>query len=500
MPSTFARRCGCALLLAAATGLVHADPEPAVNSLAFPLYAELSQSDGNLFFSPFSVATALAMTAEGARGETAQQMAKVLGIAARAKRDGDDAPYDFSSLHAGLGMLAERLAPKPTPAATLKRIATLRTQLERANAALGNATSFGKDHEELGEKAEELAAEINTLQKQVNPYEFRSANALWVEKTFALEQPWLDTIAQHYGSGSANAVDFGRDPEASRTRINAWVSERTHARIPDLLAPGTVDARTRLVLTNAVYFLGEWLEPFAKERTANEPFHLHDGATVATPLMHARQAEGVKYAAFNADGSPFATPAMIEAADWNSAANYPKGGFQVVELPYKGDALSMLVLLPASADGLPALEALLGDENLAQWTKALEAREVDVVLPKFKLESSFELSDALQKLGMTRAFVDTADPDGAQFDGISTGSDPTQRLYIGAVVHKAFVEVSEKGTEAAAATAVMMVAGAAMQTMIDFTPVFRADRAFVFLIRDNVSGTVLFLGRLQRPG
>lgn len=495
MVSTFARRCGCALLLAAAPVLARAQPEPTVNPLAFSLYAELAQADGNLFFSPFSIATALAMAAEGARGETAQQMAKVLGGAAC----GADERCDFAPLHAGLGELAARLAPKPTPAATLRHIATLRAELDEANASLETAKTFDDDYFKLGEKAKSLAAEITDLQKSVNPYELRSANALWVEQTFALEPPWLATIARAYGTDGANAVDFRGNFEAARGTINAWVDERTNARIPELIAPGLVDARTRLVLTNAVWFLGEWLEPFKPERTKDEPFRLHDGSTVVTALMHARQSERVRYAAFNADGSPFATPARIEAGNWNSPANYPAGGFQLVELPYKGDALSMLVLLPATADALPALEAQLDDEHLARWTKALEARAVDVVLPKFRLESGFELSDALKALGMKRAFVDTAAPDGAQFDGISTGSDPTQRLFIGAVVHKAFVEVSEKGTEAAAATAVIMAVGAAMPTMVDFTPTFRADRPFVFLIRDQATGAVLFLGRLQRP-
>lgn len=495
MVSTFARRCGCALLLAAAPMLAHAQPEPTVNPLAFSLYAELAQADGNLFFSPFSIATALAMAAEGARGETAQQMAKVLGGGAC----GSDARCDFTALHAGLGELATRLAPKPTPAATLQRIATLRAELDRANASLEKATSYGDEYRKLGERAEALATEINGLQKLVNPYELRTANAVWVEQTFTLEPPWLATIARDYGTDGALAVDFRGDPEAARGTINAWVGKRTNARIPELLAPGTVDTRTRLVLTNAVWFLGEWLEPFQPERTKDEPFRLRDGSSVATPLMHGRQSERVRYAAFNADGSPFATPARIEAGEWNSPANYPARGFQLVELPYKGDALSMLVLLPATPDGLASVEAMLSSERVAQWTAALETRAVDVVLPKFRLESSFELSDALKALGMPRAFVDTADPDGAQFDGISTGSEPTQRLFIGAVVHKAFVEVSEKGTEAAAATAVIMAVGAAMPTMVDFTPTFRADRPFVFLIRDNASGAVLFLGRLQRP-
>jgi serpin B len=472
-----------------------------MNAFACSLYRELAGQQENLFFSPFSVSTALAMTAEGARGETARQMGDALGLDAAMKRADAERPYDWSPLHARLGQLADRLAPKLPSPQLLKQLSALRSKLERANAQLEAATSYDQAYFDLGEEAKQLADEINRLQKQLDPTEFRSANALWLERSFALEPPYLETIARYYKTGGAMPVDFRGDAEASRKTINDWVATQTKQRIQDLLARGMVDEGTRLVLTNAVYFLGEWIEPFDSGRTRNEKFFLRDGGSVDVPLMRSRKTERVKYAAFRANGSAFETPLQIQAGDTDGASLYPDGGFQIVELPYRGDALSMQVILPLRADGLAAVEAMLDAGHLERWNNALVAREVDVALPKFRMDTSFELSPALQQLGIRRAFVNPADRNaGAQFDGLSASGDPAQRLYIGAVVHKAFVAVDEKGTEAAAATAVSMVAGAAMPTMVDFTPVFRADRSFIFLIRDQQTGTLLFLGRMMRPG
>jgi serpin B len=488
-----------ATLIVAAVPALHAQPEVGMNEFACSLYAELGAEQENLFFSPFSIATALAMSAEGAHGETAREMGTLLGLPAALQRDATQPQYDWSPLHQRLGALADALAPKPPSLGTARRIATLHEQLARANATLERATSYDQAYYSLGEEARRLADELNSLQKQIDPTEFRSANALWLERSFALEPPYLDAIARHYRSGGAMPLDFRGDPEGSRARINAWVAEQTRDRIQDLLQPGNVDASTRLVLTNAVYFLGEWLEPFDAARTRREPFALREGGRVEVALMRAFKKDGVRYAAFNADGSAFDTPLRVPAGESDASGRYPSDGFQLVELPYRGGALSMQVLLPLRADGLPALEALLRGDALARWSAALATRNVDVALPKFKLEMRAELARMLQQLGMRRAFVNPAQPDGAQFDGMSASTDPTRRLYIGAVIHQAFVQVDEKGTEAAAATAVSMLAGAAMPTMVDFTPVFRADRPFVFLIRDTRSGAVLFLGRLARP-
>jgi serine protease inhibitor len=171
----------------------------------------------------------------------------------------------------------------------------------------------------------------------------------------------------------------------------------------------------------------------------------------------------------------------------------------MLELPYKGGEVAMLVLLPRSADGLEALEKKLTSENLAAWAGKLQQRGVHVYLPKFKVETKFDLGQTLQGLGMVRAFKDPRAADGAQFDGMSESQDPLQKLYVSKVLHKAFVEVSEKGTEAAAATAVMMARPTAAPAAVPFTPTFKADRPFLFLIRDRQSGSVLFLGRMVNP-
>lgn len=492
--------------LAALVGIAEAAPlpqsEPVVNEVAFSLYAKLARPDHNLFFSPYSLTVALAMTAEGARGETAAQMGSAMQLDASMQRSDPDQPFDWTSLHAQLGSLADRLAPKPVPPAVRKQLSSLRAELADANTQLEQASSYGKAYYELATKAQRLAAQINQLVQTIDQYEFRSANALWFEQSFVIESAYLDTIARYYGSVGAMPVDFREAPEPSRVTINQWVSTQTRQRIAELIAPGMIDESTRLVLTNAVYFLGEWAQPFDATATRSEPFHHRDGSTSTTSLMHARRWPGIRYAAFQSDGASFSTPLQISAddADEDDASRYPSAGFQIIEMPYKGDELSMLVLLPMQHDGLPALEALLSAEHLDQWSRALVARGVDISLPRWRQETSYELSSALQQLGMQRAFVNPADAKrGAQFDGISASSDPEQRLYIGAVAHKAFVEVNEKGTEAAAATAVMMAAGAAMPTMVDFMPKFRADRPFVYLIRDNQTGTILFIGRLVAP-
>lgn len=500
MKTAVARWLLCTALLVAGSGSVRANSEDGMNGFACSLYGALAGQQENLFFSPFSVGTALAMTAAGARGETARQMAAVLGVDAPADSGDPLQPVDFSKLHAGLGQLANRLAPKPVPAQLQQQLAALRRELDRANAALEGATTFDQAYYALGEKAQQLAADINRLQREIDPTEFRSANALWLERSFVIEPDYLAAIARHYRTGGAMPVDFRGDAEAARKSINDWVAAQTNQRIRELLARGMVDAATRLVLTNAVYFLGEWLEPFDAARTRNEKFLLRDGGSVDVPLMRDWKSDGVKYAAFRADGSAFATPLQVAFEDRNSSSHYPEGGFQMLELPYRGEALVMQLILPMRADGLAAVEALLDATHLERWNAALVAREVDVALPKFRMDSSLELSAALQQLGLHRAFVNPLDAaGGAQFDGISASTDPDERLYIGAVVHKAFVAVDEKGTEAAAATAVIMPAGAAMPDLVDFTPVFRADHAFLFLIRERDSGTVLFLGRLQRP-
>jgi serpin B len=295
--------------------------------------------------------------------------------------------------------------------------------------------------------------------------ELATANALWVQEGYALRPEYLTLVRETYRA-ALEEVDFGGATEAARERINAWVDARTKSRIRDLVPPGILDALTRLVLVNAIYFKGAWSTPFDPVATRQEPFHRLEGSSAPVPLMHR-------------------TDSYRLVEDRNA---------QAIELPYGDGALAMVVVLPRKRDGLPALEKGLDgarfDALLAQLD-AEEPREVEVHLPRFRVEASFRLDDALERLGARRAF----DRERADFSGMT--ADPAG-LYIGAVLHRAFVEVNEEGTEAAAATAVVMVFGGSMVAPAP-PPVFRADHPFLFLIRDRRTKVMLFVGRLVDP-
>ncbi|NLE75239.1 MAG: serpin family protein [Chloroflexi bacterium] len=282
-------------------------------------------------------------------------------------------------------------------------------------------------------------------------------NALWGQADYEFRPEYLDLLAEHYGAGM-RLLDFSADPAGARETINRWVGEQTQGKISDLLPSGTIDPLTRLVLTNAIYFDAAWQYPFLAEATQDGPFTHLDGSTVQARMM--RQSKRLPYA----EGPTF----------------------QAVELPYVGGELSMVVVLPAPGQFQPFEESL----DWAQWqeiAQALDERDVELTLPKWDFDSQFNLSAALQRLGMTDAFnVDAAD---------FSGMDGTDRLYIKEVIHKAAVTVDEAGTVAAAATAVILV-----QKAMPLEPVtFTADRPFVFLIRDRGTGSILFLGRVLDP-
>ena len=483
------------------------------SDFAFDSYRQLSGENAgeNLFFSPYSISSALAMTAEGARGPTAAEMGKVLRFPQAARRIGADAqliPWKTSLIHAGMGKLNARLTGKDKDEAAVQgarqRIVECRKALQAAKAKVQDLQTQRK-WREVGKARQverQAAKALNEALAQVDQYELRIANALWGEKTYPFLKNYVDTINTHYGTGGIFPADFKNNFPAERAKINTWVEDQTNNRIKDLIPKLSPDeARLlRLILTNAIYFKGEWSEPFKEANTRDLPFTLAGGKTVKTPIMSARDLAVGRYAAFNADGSAFNTPRSIQRGQ--KTGLYPgKDGFALLELPYKGDEISMVLLAPNStdADGLAAIEKTLTPAALAGWIGKGVTRKTHVFLPKFKLETKYALNNTLKAMGMVRAFTDPRMANGADFTGMCASTDPRLKLYITKVIHKAFVEVNEKGTEAAAATAVMMAVATSARMTVPFVPTFKADRPFLFIIRDKTSGSILFMGRMMNP-
>jgi serpin B len=374
------------------------------NRFAVALYQQLGRQEGNLFFSPHSIAAALGMTAAGAGGQTEEQMRQALQVTLAG-----DAFHD----------------------------------------ALNGLQLDLEDH----------VSSTGGVRLSI-------VNSVWAQTGFDFRTAYLDLLARAYGAG-VNLLDFAAAPDASRRTINDWVSQQTNQRIEDLLPPGSVSTDTRLVLTNAVYFLAEWLYRFSPALTTEEPFHRLDGSTVAVPLMQLG-----------------AGSEKVELEYGRDAA----AGVRAVNLYYRGRRLCMTVLLPdtgtftayeshLSLDGVDALIARLAKTDLPP-----------VRLPRFTYTSaSLPLRPPLEALGMRDAF----EPGAADFSGI----DGRRDLFVSQVLHKAFVAVDEQGTEAAAATAVVMEA---TSVQVD-PPRFVADRPFVFLIRDTQTGLILFMGRIVDP-
>lgn len=386
------------------------------NEFALALYGRLACEPGNVFFSPNSIHAALTMTYAGADGLTAEQMYSVLCL-----------PRNEKHL---VG-----------PGAAQSGDAWVRPPQDRTHAAYKAflaALAPGKDA----------------------GYRLTVANALWGQKGKTWLPAFLKTTKDSYGAG-LQEVDFAGDTEAARKTINDWVEKQTQEKIKDLLAPGILTPLTRLVLTNAIYFKGNWAEQFDKKLTRDAPFHVAADKTVQAPLM-CRQGH------FGYAGDP---------------------AVQVLSMPYKGNELSMVVLLPKAVDGLGALEKSLTAEKLAGYLAAARKQQVRVFLPRFKVSCQFGLGKTLAAMGMSDAFSRAAD---------FSGMDGTKDLYISAVVHKAFVEVNEEGTEAAAATGVVM-GRKSLAVGEPPIPVFRADHPFLYMIRHNATGAILFMGRLSDP-
>ena len=495
---------------AAETGQAPVQHAVRANSdFAFDCYQQLAKDNAgkNLFFSPYSISSALAMTAEGARGETAMEMGKVLRFPPAARRVGDDAqliPWRTALIHTGMAALNDRLTGKDESAdkAARAEIARLREALQAAQAQTKElrAKRNWREYSKAAQEERQIVAKLNKASGKVDQYELRIANALWGEKTYPFLDSYVKTIAKHYKTGGVFPCDFKNDFPTERARINKWVEDQTNNRIKDLIPQlSPQEARLlRLVLVNAIYFKGEWATPFKEADTKPLDFALADGRKVQTPIMSARGFKDGRYAAFNADGSYFNTPRRIRHGQ--KTGLYPgEGGFALMELPYKGDDLSMVLIAPNAPGGLAAVEKKLTADGLAAWVGKLQGRKVHVFVPKFKMETKYQLNKTLISMGMVRAFKNPLFPGGADFTGMCASRDPRDRLYITKVLHKAFVEVNEKGTEAAAATAVMMAAGTAMPVTVPFTPTFKADRPFLFLIRDKKTNSILFIGRMTNP-
>ena len=373
------------------------------NAFGLDLFAKIRTQKGNLALSPLSLATALTMTWAGARGETAEQMKKVL--------------HQSGTIEQALDLNGKLLAIYQDP-------------------------------------------ELNLT--------LRIANRLFVEKTYTFEPSYLDITRTTFGA-SIEPVDFRRDFDASRQHINAWIASATQDRIKDLLPPQRVDDDTRLVLANALYFLGGWIRPFSKQLTAAAPFHLTASESRDAATMH--QTDLFNFAAMD--------------------------GVKLLEMFFPGGVLAMTLVLPDQIDGLDAVESRLSPAVLDAWLGALTDYRVDIALPRFEIDpaGSLALRDKLEALGMPLAFKTKK----ADFTGIANPPVLLDRLYMDDIFHKTFIRIDEKGTEATAATAVMMRNHMRSPPPPPPRAEFHADHPFLFFLRDVRSGMILFMGRVSDP-
>jgi serpin B len=363
------------------------------NEFAFDLYSELNKNEkGNIFYSPYSISGALAMTYEGAKEQTANEIKSV---------------FHFPE-----------------------------SNILRPN----------------------FAGIYNDINKENKDYELKTGNALWVQKDFSFLEDYMSRVEKYYG-GKASTLDFVKETEESRLTINRFIEEQTKDKIKNLIPRGSVDVSTRLVLTNAIYFKGIWEWEFNESDTFEEGFRITTDNVVKTPMMHM---------------SP-------EKTKFNYAETED---LQILELPYKGEKISMLILLPN--ENLEAIESSLTKEKLDEYKIQMKEVKLDsILLPKFEFDTKYFMKNTLATLGMPIAFSGNAD-----FSGMTGKKD----LFISQVIHQAYVGVDEKGTEAAAATAVIMKEMAMMPTNI-----FKADHPFMFVIQEKDTGNILFLGRVVDP-
>ena len=370
------------------------------SAFALDLYQILRARNDNLLYSPYSISAALAMTYAGARGETEQEMADALSFLLSQEK-----------LHPAFNALDLRLAEQDEP---------------------------------VGEEEGEV-------------FQLSIANAVWGEKDHEFLAPFLDTLAEHYGAG-LRLLDFVNEAEKARETINAWVSDQTEERIPELLPPTSVDAMTRMVLANTVYFLGGWLHRFNAQQTEERDFYAHGEHTQKVPMM--RQQASFGHA--SADGA------------------------QILELPYQGEELSMLLVLPDQRNGLAKVGSELTMKRIERWSSLLRPTKVLVHLPRCEVRHASRLKAPLQELGLKRAFEDVL----ADFSGIAAKGE----VYLDDAYHGVIVRVHEQGSGAAATAALP-----AKSSAPELIPEFIADHPFLFVVRVARSGTILFLGRVVDP-
>ncbi len=361
------------------------------NQFALELYSELNKNNQeNIFYSPYSISAALAMTYEGAKGKTADEMKSV---------------FHFPE-----------------------------NSILRSN----------------------FASIYNEINKGDKSYQLKTGNALWVQQDYPFLEEYTSNVEKYYGGKAAN-LDFISKTEESRETINNFIEEQTNNKIKDLLPQGSLNSMTRLVLTNAIYFKGNWEWQFDKSDTNEQDFKITENNVVQVPMMYMDPDK----ATFN----------YADAED-----------LQILEMPYKGDEISMLVLLPTG--NLDSIN--LTTEKLTEWKAEMKETKLDAIyFPKFEFDTKYTLNDYLSDLGMPIAF----DSQSADFSGMTGKRD----LFISFVIHQAYVKVDEEGTEAAAATATGMMTSAAPRN------VFRADHPFIFIIQEKATGNILFLGKVVDP-
>ena len=382
------------------------------NQFAIDLYNEIDkESNENIFFSPWSISTAVAMAYEGARGDTAMEMQNVFYF-----------PEDDSS----------------------------------------RRSSYAKM--------------LNTINKASGKYKLHTANAIWLQEDYPFLEDYKDTISRYY-LGEIKNLDFVKNPSGSSSKINSWVSKNTNNKIKEIVSPSMFSDLTRAVLTNAIYFKGKWEHQFDRDYTKPEDFTLESGQKTKVPMMRLTD----------------------EDLDFNYVES---DGVQILEMPYQGDKISMLVLLPRTEipnqryereeiqpqlSDINQLQSILSAEKLQEWRSKMRPESVYIYMPKYTFETSYSLVNHLKSMGMSLPFTYP----GADFSGM----DGTQMLYIDKVLHKAYIDVYEEGTEAAAATALVMTFGSAGPRFIEF----RADHPFIFLIQEKETGNILFMGRVNNP-